>query len=263
MISIPDLPLDSLPVHLVGAVAVFLVGLVALKQVQKALERRLAKGMPKGMAQSMSRLANYVLVALLALLALDVAGFQIESLLVAGGIVGVAVGFASQTTVANLISGLFLYLDRPFDIGDSVEIGSTSGMVLDIAPLSTRIRTWDGPVVRLPNEKVFNSGITNYKKIAARRFQFDIGISYGSDVDKAIGVMEKVLGAEPYVLRSPGPSVYLSGLGDSAKVITVKAWAPLSQFYSVKHAVLKGIYDELTRAGIVLPNPQLDVHIKR
>lgn len=263
MIDLPAWLTGARALQVAEGIAAFAVGLVAVKWLQGALEKGLQKKMPKGMARSISKLSYYVLLFLVALLALDVAGFEIQSLLVAGGVAGVAVGFASQKTVSNLISGLFLYVDRPFDVGDSVEISGTGGMVLEIKPLSTRIRTWDGPIVRLPNEKVFGAEITNYKKIAARRMQFDVGIGYGSSVKTAIESMRDVLDKDPYVLQSPSPSLYLSKLGDSAKIITVKAWAPISKFYTVKHRILEALYDRLVSEGVEIPNPQLDVHLKK
>ncbi len=243
-------------------VATFFVGLIVAKRLQKLLEREYRKKMPRGMAANISRLSYYALIFVVLLLALDVAGFKIESLLVAGGIVGVAVGFASQKTVSNLISGLFLYLDRPFDIGDAVDIAGTTGVVLDITPLSTRVRTWEGPTVRIPNEKVFGSEIKNFRRVSARRFEYRVGVAYGTKLDRALEIINGVLDEEPYVLKNPGKDVFVSNLGDSAIEITVKAWTPASKNYAVKTRILKRIYEALTKAKIEIPFPQMDVHLK-
>ncbi len=254
--------LQGAPSVVFGALT-FLAGLLVLKRLEKLLEKGFRKNMPAGTARSMARLSYYGMFFLLALLALDVGGFRLDSLLVAGGIVGVALGFASQKTVSNLISGIFLYIDRPFDIGDSVEINKVGGVVLDITPLSTRLRTWDGPIVRMPNERVFSADIKNFKQIAARRFEYKVGISYKSDVNKAMKIVEEVLGEEPYVLKEPKPSVYMSGLLDSAIEITVKAWTPTPKSFAVRSKMLKRIYDRLKKAGVEIPYPQLDVHLKK
>ncbi len=237
-------------------------GFWLVKRLEKVIEKFLRRQMPEGFANSMSRLSQYALDFLVVLLALEIAGFRVESLLVAGGIVGVAIGFASQKTVSNLISGLFLYADRPFDIGDAVELGDVSGVVEDIKPFSTRIRTWEGPVVRIPNEQVFGARIKNYKKVVARRFEYKIGISYESDLDLAIETIKKVLEAEPFVLTQPAPEVFVSNFLDSAIELTVKAWTPASKNYSTKTKVLKKIYDALKENGIEIPYPQLDLHVK-
>jgi small-conductance mechanosensitive channel len=254
--------LQSLPAAFYG-ILTFVVGLVVIKRLEKLIVKGFKRSMPSGAAKSMGRLTYYGLIFVLALVSLDVGGFRLDSLLVAGGILGIALGFASQTTVSNLISGLFLYVDRPFDIGDAVEVGSTGGIVIDISPLSTRLRTWDGPVVRMPNEKVFNAEIKNYKKVEARRFEFKIGVSYDSDIDEAIATIDKVLDAEPFVLKEPGADIYMSALLDSAIELTVRAWTPTSKSGSVKRSILQQIYIGLKKKGIDIPNPQLDVHLKR
>ena len=243
-------------------VLTFLLGLLILKRIQRLIERLLRRSMPQDMANSTSRLLYYALIFVLILISLEVAGFRVESLLVAGGIVGVAIGFASQKTVSNLISGLFLYIDRPMDIGDSVEIEGYSGVVEDVKPLSTRIRTWEGPVVRIPNEKVFGASIKNFKKVVARRFEYKIGISYTSDVEKAIEVVKEVLLSEPFVLESPAPQVFVSNFLDSAIELTIKAWTPAPKNYSTKTQVLKKIYEAFKKEGIEIPYPQLDLHVK-
>ncbi|TRO61937.1 mechanosensitive ion channel family protein [Candidatus Bathyarchaeota archaeon] len=254
--------LQGAPSVLYG-VLFFILGLLVIKRIEKLLETGFKRRMPKGTAKSMARLTYYGLIFVVALVAMDIGGLRLDSLLVAGGIVGIALGFASQKTVSNLISGLFLYVDRPFDIGDSVEIGGTGGIIIDITPLSTRLRTWDGPIMRLPNEKVFGAEIKNFKKVEARRLEYKIGISYDSDVDNALKTIGDVLDREPYVLKEPSPDVYMSGLLDSAIEITVRAWVPTSKNFAVKTRILKSIYDSLKKAGVRIPNPQLDVHIKR
>ena len=135
-------------------------------------------------------------------------------------------------------------------------------MVEDIRPFSTRVRTWEGPVVRIPNEKVFGSKIKNFKKVVARRFEYKIGISYESDVNKAIEVIAGVLEKEPYILKSPAPEVFVSNFLASAIEITVKAWTPASKNYSTKVKVPKKILDALNENGIEIPYPQMDVHIR-
>lgn len=249
--------------NLVSAALASLVGFVVSQNISELAQKALSKQMPEGMARSISRLVYYIFVSVLIVFVLSLLGVDVGILLTAGGVLGVAIGFASQKTVANLISGIFLYVDRPMDIGDSVDIGGEGGSVLDITPLSTRLRTWDGPTVRIPNSKVFESSITNYSKTVARRMQFTIGISYSDDPDKAIAIIEDVLDSEPFILDSPSPSVYVDELGDSAVNITVKAWAPTPKYWSVRHSVLQTLYRTLLAKGIKLPNPQLEVHLKK
>lgn len=248
----------------IGSAAIIaLIGFFISRNLSKIVERALRKTMPTGTAKSLSRIIYYAFIFILVLFVLSLVGVNVQILLAAGGVLGVAIGFASQKTVSNLISGIFLYIDRPMDIGDSVDIEGTGGTVLDISPLSTRLRSWDGPVIRIPNSKVFDSKITNYKKTAARRIEYKIGISYRSKVDKAVKIIKKLLDDEAFVLDSPGPTIWVSNLADSAVELTVRAWAPASKRFSVKTAMLQKIYEALVKNKIEIPYPQMDVHLKR
>ncbi|MBR9681188.1 MAG: mechanosensitive ion channel family protein, partial [Candidatus Altiarchaeota archaeon] len=225
--------------------------------------KALKRNMPSGTAKSLSRIVYYVFMFILVMVVLSLLGVDVQILLTAGGVLGIAIGFASQKTVSNLISGIFLYIDRPMDIGDAVDIEGTSGVILDITPLSTRLRSWEGPIVRMPNSKVFDSKITNYKKTAARRIEYKLGISYNSKVDKAIKVIRKILDDEPFVLDSPGPGIWINNLLDSSVELTIRAWAPASKAFSVKTQMLQKIYEALNKNKIEIPYPQMDIHLKR
>ncbi|ABO35376.1 MscS Mechanosensitive ion channel [Methanococcus maripaludis C5] len=184
---------------------------------------------------------------------------RLGSLLVAGGITGIILGFASQTVVANFISGIFLYFDKPLKIGDSVEIGTSSGIVNDIKMMSTRIRTWDGVLVRIPNEKVFNSEIINNKKYPARRVDIEVGIAYKEDADRAIELIWNMLEDMTYVLVDPEPQIFVNNLGNSSVDISVKAWTPSEKWYDVKREIIKNIKKEFDGENIEIPFPQRTV----
>ncbi|WP_459202153.1 mechanosensitive ion channel family protein [Methanococcus sp. CF] len=181
---------------------------------------------------------------------------KLGTLLVAGGITGIILGFASQTVVANFISGIFLYFDKPLKIGDSVEIGTSSGIVNDIKMMSTRIRTWDGVLVRIPNEKVFNSEIINNKKYPARRVDIDVGIAYKEDAQRAMDIISNILEDMTYVLVDPESQIFVKDLGDSSVDISVKAWAPSEKWYDVKREIIQNIKKEFDREKIEIPFPQ-------
>jgi len=243
------------------ALLVALVGYFISRRISRVAERALAKKMPEGSAKNLSRIIYYVFIFVMILFVLTLLGLKVDSLLVAGGVIGMAIGFASQKTVSNFISGIFLYIDRPMNIGDSVNIGGSSGVVLDITPFSTRLRSWDGPVVRIPNSKVFDSEITNYKQTVARRVEYSLRISYDSSTDKAIQLIKEELAREPFVLTSPGPDVHVSKLGDSAVEITVKFWTPAPKMYAVKTRMLQRIYQTLKKAGVSIPYPRMDIRL--
>ncbi|WP_457741498.1 mechanosensitive ion channel family protein [Thermococcus sp.] len=205
-----------------------------------------------------AKLFYYLFVTLAFFLALSFAGIvgQLGALLAAAGITGIVLGFSAQTVVSNFVSGVFMYFDKPLKIGDAVQVGEVSGIVEDIQMLSTRIRTWDGTLVRIPNEKLFNSNITNLQRYPARRVDVKVGIAYSADMEKAIEVIKKTLNEMPLVLAEPEPKVYVDDLGDSAVIIGVWAWVPSEKWFEVRTQIVERIKRALDEAGIEIPFPQ-------
>lgn len=186
---------------------------------------------------------------------------NIADMLVVGGTIGLVAAFAGQRIVSNFGSGLFIIAERPMKPGDNVTIGEVSGTVDQIRVLSTIIKTYEGVYVRVPNEKVFTSEITNYVANVARRFEYSIGISYRSDAGTAIRVIQSLLEDHPFVLAHPAPSVFVDSLADSGVIIRVFIWAPSRVWWSVRTEMLWTIKKALEEAGIEIPYPQRVVTI--
>ncbi|MDK2826413.1 MAG: hypothetical protein PWQ44_1593, partial [Methanolobus sp.] len=182
-----------------------------------------------------------------------------SGLLVAGGVVGIVIGFASQSIVGNFISGVFLMIERPIKIGDQVNIDNKLGYVEDIKIISTIIRTYDGLYIRLPNEMVFTTSITNYVANLTRRFEYIVGIRYSDDADEAIKIIRDIIDREPFALVNPGPSVFVDTLGDNAVNIIVRIWAPATHWYDMKMKLLWVIKKTLEDNGIEIAFPQRTV----
>jgi small-conductance mechanosensitive channel len=177
-------------------------------------------------------------------------------LLVAGGIAGIVFGFASKSIVGNLVSGLFLLFERPVSIGEQVSIAGVSGFVEDINILSTTIRKYDGLYVRMPNETVFTSNITNLVSHVARRFEYLVGIRYSDDADQAIKIINRVIDNQTFALREPTPQTFVDNLGDNSVNIMVRVWAPVSEWYSLKMKLLWMLKTALEDNGIEIAFPQ-------
>ena len=197
-----------------------------------------------------------VFITILPLIGLDPSG-----LLLAGGITGIVLGFASQNIVGNLISGVFLMIEKPIKIGDQVEINKISGYVTDIRIISTLIRTFDGLLVRIPNQQVFTTNITNTVSYPIRRFDFIMKIRYSDDADAAIWFIQDLIDKEPFALHSPHPSVYVNELGENSVNIVIRIWAPISEWYVLKTRfpwVIKKILEE---NNIEVPLPQREIYL--
>src|SRR5208283_1440362 len=139
--------------------------------------------------------SGFVLVLMAVLAEL---GVKLTALLGAAGIVGIAVGFASQTSVSNIISGLFLISEKPFAIGDVIKIGGTTGIIQSIDLLSIKIRTFDNMFVRIPNEKILTSEVTNITRFPIRRMDITLQVSYDEDLDRVRTVLNEIAVANPW-----------------------------------------------------------------
>lgn len=237
--------------------SIVIISMIAGKILSIYLMRALQDKMDRKQLSMLLKLMRYSFVFLVTVFfILPFMGLELSSLLVAGGVLGLILGIAGQSIVANLISGIFLTLERPIKIGDQVNIDNNAGVIEDITFVSTIIRTFDGLYVRVPNDKVFLNNITNYAANVARRFEYVIGITYDSDADKAIGMIKGIIDDDPIAFKNPTPTVFVDKLDDNGVNIFVRIWAPSTEWYSVKTRLLWIIKKTLEENGIKIALPQ-------
>jgi small-conductance mechanosensitive channel len=213
----------------------------------------------------MGRLVYYAVIAIALFSALGVSGIDLSGLFLAGGIAGIVIGFATQSLFSNLISGIFLQIDKPMKVGDPVmitgKLPDVSGVVVEITTLSSRLRMFDGTYVRLPNSDVFLSEIRNYSNAAARRVEISVGVAYKENMDRVIEVVRKSLSDSPLVLVEPEPDIYVESLGDSAIQINIWCWVPFSVWFDIKKQLIQQIKRVLEANNIEIPFPQRVVYL--
>ncbi|MDH7593456.1 MAG: mechanosensitive ion channel family protein [Methanomicrobiales archaeon] len=235
---------------------ILLVFAFIAKVITLNLKKSLIDKMRKSELELLLKIVNYGILLLAVIVSFPMLSIDLSGLLVAGGFGALVIGFASQSVVTNLVSGLFLIIERPVKIGDQVNIGGVEGYVEDIRVLSTIMRGYDGVYVRVPNEKVFTSTILNYVADVARIFEYKIGIAYGSDAEKALNIVRGVIEAHPIALKYPAPVVFVDELGDSSVNIVARIWAPSIEWFSVRSELLLQIKQALDKGGIEIPFPQ-------
>ncbi|KSW11538.1 mechanosensitive ion channel protein MscS [Pyrodictium occultum] len=261
--SAPSLNLSGVRLgDMLVALAILVATILIALFIRQVMRRSLQHKLPSYVYKPLENIAFYGIIVTGVVAALAPLGVSLSGLLVAGGFAGLVVGLASQQAVSNLVSGIFLLIEQPLRIGDPVTVKDVSGVVVDINILSTRVRTWDGYIVRIPNSTVFNELITNYQRTRARRVEISIGISYGSDLDKAMSVIRELMDEHPYCLVNPAPEVFVSNYADSAIVITARCWAPPQVWFSTKVQLQTSLKKRLDEAGVEIPFPQLDLHVK-
>jgi len=241
---------------LIVVAIVIIIAFSVAKGLSAYLRRFLKEKVSKDHLEIIVRLVYYSVIIVAVIAVLPTLGIKLSGLLVAGGIAGLAIGFASQSIIGNLVSGIFLIIERPIKIGNSVNIDGIDGIVEDIRIMSTTLRTFDGLFVRIPNQKVFTSNITNFVAHIARRFEYMVGIRYSDDADKAIKIIKDLIADHPMTLLSPEPQVFVDNLGDNAVNIIVRIWAPVTEWYGVKMELLWKIKQVLEEEGIEIAFPQ-------
>ncbi len=253
IITWSDGPIFKFLVVVVTFVAAVLVSKIVTLYVRRSFKEK----MSKDHLEIILKVISYGIIVLAILFfVLPALNVQPSSILVAGSVVGLVIGFASQSIVGNLISGLFLIIERPIKVGNQVNIDGYSGPVEDISLISTIMRTYDGLYVRIPNQKVFTNTITNYVANAARRFEYVVGIRYTDDADQAITIIKELIETHPFALKNPAPLVFVDTLGDNAVNIIVKIWSPSTDWYGVKTELLWKIKQTLEEQGIEIAFPQ-------
>ncbi len=245
--------------RVIVALLVLGIGISISLLIKRIVYRITIKFMPRDIGGILAKITYYILVIIVVISAFGVLGIDLTGVVLAGGILGIILGFALQSVTSNFVSGLFLFWERPLKIGDLVEIDGRIGRVVDISIMSTRIVGLDGVLIRIPNEKVFQAVISNPSKTIARRIDLVVGISYSSDAEKAYSVIREIVMKHPFVLVYPEPDIFVEELGDSSVNIRVRVWAPTSEWYNVKKELLWSIKKALDQAGIEIPFPQHDL----
>ena len=238
------------------AVLLLLFGLFIIRLVSGSAGRSAARRWgPQGRLLA-SRGATLVGWTLLAATILRQLGFELGVLMGAAGVFTVAIGFASQTAASNLISGMFLVGERPFVVGDVIEVDTITGEVISIDMVSVKLRTFDNLLVRVPNEMLLKSRLTNNSHFPIRRADIQLGVSYGEDIPRVFEVLRKVANDNPLCLDEPEPLLVHKGFGDSSINIQFSVWAAKPSWLEMRTKILLEVKQAFDAAGIEIPFPQ-------
>lgn len=239
----------------VRAALVAAIGLPLVLLLSRLLARILRHRLGQQGGALLARIARYAGILLVVVTILQQFGFNLAAVLGAAGIAGVAIGFASQTSLSNLISGLFIVGERPFEKGDVIEVGGVSGTVEEIGLMALTLRTFDNRSVRIPNETLVKTNVVTVTRYPIRRMDLTVGVSYDESIERVMRVLREVAEKHPSVLDEPEPLILFNGFGESSLDFMVGAWAVKSDFLTVKNELPLRIKEAFDREGIEIPFP--------
>lgn len=244
------------------AIAIFLV-LVVFGVINRVIGKMLTPSLPQSRAFVIKKIVRYTGYVVAIMTLFNALGVDLSALLGAAGIAGIAVGFAAQTSVSNVISGLFLISEKHFQIGDVIQVGDVSGVVQSIDFLSVKIQTFDNRYIRIPNESLIKTNVTNITRFPIRRLDVWVSVAYTTDLERVRSILLDVASKNPYVLSNPEPLIVFDKFDSSGINILLGLWFEKSQYLSLKNSIMVDIHRRFAEEGIEIPYPKMDVYMRQ
>ena len=249
-------------INVISAALIFLVGWLVIRLIGAAVLRALTRnGKKKTLFTSfVSSVVMKICWAILLVMVLGRLGVDVAPLIAGFGVTGFILGFAFQESLGNLASGMMIAINEPFKVGDVVDAAGHTGAIVEVNMMATVMATADNKRIVLPNKSVWGGPIVNYSALDKRRVDLQVGIAYGENVERAISVIRETVAKVAGVLAEPAPAVAVAGLDESQVTMNVRPWSKTGDYWAVYSGVLQAVKEELDRAGIEIPFPQVMVH---
>jgi len=236
---------------------ILLIGIPLIRLI-RSLTRKLVKDRLSAQSELLLvRSVYYSGLLIILITLLNEFGFKLSALLGAAGVFGIAIGFASQTSFANIISGVFLISEKPFMIGDWVQIGSTTGMVDSIDLLSIKLKTSDNRYVRVPNETMIKTEVINITRFPVRRANISVSVSYDEDLKRVWQALLEVADNEPLALKDPAPVILTESFADSGINLVFGVWGNKDDVIDLRTSLMMAILEKFKKENIEIPYPHL------
>jgi len=256
------------PVHTATLVAVTLAvlagGYVATGLVHQLVRRiaRMRDGVSEHQAEIVYRVLQLSVYAIAAIVVLGVWNVNLGGLLVGAGFAGIVLGMAARQTLGALLAGFVLMFSRPFEIGDWIQVDDKEGIVTDITIVNTRIQTFDGEYVMLPNDIVSSNKIVNRTRKGRLRIEVEVGVDYATDLDEAIDAARDGMADVESILTVPRPQVVCKEFAASAIVLGLRFWIDkpsARKRWRARTAVVQAVKSAFDERGVKIPFPQREI----
>lgn len=253
----------------IGSIAIFILVIWISIVVSRILRHILEKDVfprvetRRGVSTTVTLLLRIVLVSSGFFLAAAAAGIKLSSLSIVLGAFSVGIGFGLQNIFNNMVSGVILAIERPIKVGDVVQVGELIGSVRSIGLRSSNVKSVDGAEVIVPNGNLISNELINWTlSDSNRRMDIRVGVAYGSDTDEVIKILQEIALEHPLVDMNPVPKAYFTVFGDSSLDFRLLAWTHIDQRLAVESDLNGSINKALNKAGIEIPFPQRDLHVR-
>jgi small-conductance mechanosensitive channel len=243
------------------AVVLIVAGILLSRFISRTMSHLLKHFASAQQTMLVAKLSRYFVVIIFSIAALQQLGFKLSVLLSAAGVITLAVSFAAQTSVANIISGIFIIMEKPFRLGDIITVSGTTGEVVSFDLLSVKLRTAENTLVRLPNDSLLKAPIVNLTHFPKRRFDLTLGLSYNVNIQEVRELLLDVAKKNRYSLDEPEPVVNVQNFGESTLNIQLYVWTQKDCYTKLQNAIQQEIIDAFRQHHIELPYPQRDLHV--
>lgn len=243
---------------IISALVIVLLTFILSKWIKQFFvqDNFLLSRMPKGVPAAISMISRYIFVTFGIYIALAAAGIDLGKFGLLAGALGVGIGFGLQSVVYNFVAGLILSVERPIHVGDTIEVGPLMGNVTEIGVRSSKVKTFDGSEVIVPNGNLISNEVVNWTlSDQKRRLKILVKTEMGVEPRKVLKIMDEECSKHPNTLPDPKPMVLFDGYGDSSLDFTLYFWVYFHVSFSTKSDVALAIYDALQKEGIGLPVP--------
>jgi len=236
------------------------IGFLVIKAITFLAKKFIWKSLSQQSKLLVSKIIQYLGIFIIIFIILKHLGISLTTLLSAAGIISVVIGFASQTSMSNIISGIFIITEKAFEIGDLIRVGDKTGVLYSIDLLSIKLRTLDNTLIRIPNQTILSTEVTNITKFPIRRMDIDISVAYKEDLEKVTELLKKVAREAPLALDEPEPLIIIKTFGTSGIDFLLGLWFEKSNFLTLKNHVMKQLKCEFDNAGIEIPFPHMTIY---
>jgi len=244
----------------VRVILILAIGIPVIRLVRKLTQKLVKDKLSAQSEQLIVRTVYYVLILILMVSVLNEFGFKLSALLGAAGVFGVAIGFASQTSVSNIISGIFLISEKPFVVGDVVQVGPTIGTIASIDLLSIKIKTPDNRFVRVPNETMIKTEVINITRFPTRRVNVDVSVSYNDDLRNVLVLLKEIATEADLALKDIEPVTIIQRFGESGIDILFGVWANTEDYFNLQSDLIIRVKEKFDTAANEIPYPHVSLY---